>query len=70
MIIHFLSFVILSIFGGSYADRRVKLRDVEVLTFHLDQYTTGRRSAPLPQISCVKGCNYFVPDEVQCYNSK
>ena len=33
-------------------------------------YTTGRRSTPIPQIQCVGGTAYgsYAPKVVQCYN--
>ncbi|XP_077498393.1 uncharacterized protein LOC144109460 isoform X2 [Amblyomma americanum] len=49
---------------------RVRLRDVEVLTLRQGQYTTGRRSHPVPQLNCrggSAGCR-DAPSVVQCYN--
>ncbi|GAV07460.1 hypothetical protein RvY_17290 [Ramazzottius varieornatus] len=56
-------------FGRNSADR-VRLSDVQTLTLHKDQMTTGRRSRPVQQLSCVggTGCKVFNPAVVQCYN--
>ena len=54
---------------GAYAfSDKVRLQDVQTLTFTRDAYTTGRRSRPLPQIECESGCYDYTPDIVQCYN--
>lgn len=49
---------------------RVRLEDVQVLTLTRGAMTTGRRSAPLPQLHCVGGTgrDEVQPDSVQCYN--
>uniref|UniRef100_A0A0R3S3Z8 Store-operated calcium entry-associated regulatory factor n=1 Tax=Elaeophora elaphi TaxID=1147741 RepID=A0A0R3S3Z8_9BILA len=49
---------------------KVRLVDVSTLTLYRDKYTTGRRSAPIPQIQCVGGSakGKFEPRVVQCYN--
>lgn len=49
---------------------RIRLRDVTALTFSRGQYTTGRRSASIPQLQCVGGSAYgkYSPKVVQCYN--
>lgn len=50
---------------------RVKLHDVNVLTLRHGHMTNGRRSAPVPQMTCVggsAGCSAFVPKVVQCHN--
>ncbi|KAG5845466.1 hypothetical protein ANANG_G00139420 [Anguilla anguilla] len=52
--------------GGS-----VLLREVQVLTLYRGQYTTSRRTSPVPQLQCIggsAGCSSFVPDVVQCQN--
>lgn len=58
----------LGAFGGK--DDRVLLKDVSVLTLYKDQRTTGRRSSPVPQLTCVGGSakGDFTPNVVQCYN--
>ncbi|KAH7971222.1 hypothetical protein HPB49_020464 [Dermacentor silvarum] len=46
------------------------LKDVQVLTLRQGQYTTGRRSHPVPQLNCrggSAGCQ-DQPAVVQCYN--
>merc|ERR1739838_742788 len=50
---------------------KVKLKDVQGLTLQHGRMTTGRRSSPVPQLSCVggsAGCHGFKPKSVQCYN--
>uniref|UniRef100_A0A131YEX0 Store-operated calcium entry-associated regulatory factor n=1 Tax=Rhipicephalus appendiculatus TaxID=34631 RepID=A0A131YEX0_RHIAP len=54
----------------SWGGKKVKLKDVEVLTLRQGQYTTGRRSSPVPQLTCLggsAGCQN-APAVVQCYN--
>jgi len=51
--------------------KKVKLKDVDVLTLYQGKMTNGRRSSPVPQLSCkggTAGCGSFVPEVVQCYN--
>jgi len=51
--------------------KKVKLKDVDVLTLYQGKMTNGRRSSPIPQLQCrggSAGCSAFVPDVVQCYN--
>ena len=49
---------------------RVRLEEVQVLTLARGAMTTGRRSSPVPQLSCVGGSarNEEQPERVQCYN--
>merc|ERR1712012_717552 len=50
--------------------KKVKLKDVDVLTLYQGKMTNGRRSSPVPQLSCrggTAGCGAFVPEVVQCY---
>lgn len=49
---------------------RVRLRDVEVLTLQHGKWTTGRRTRPVQQLTCIGGTNRckFLPPTVQCYN--
>ncbi|CAO3570549.1 unnamed protein product [Mortierella alpina] len=56
-------------FGSSH--KKVRLRDVQTLTFHKGRLTTGRRTSPVPQTSCVGGnaCGDFEPDVIQCKNA-
>lgn len=48
-------------FGGSHS--KVLLRDVQTLTLYRGKMTAGRRSSPVPQISCVGGnaCGDYQP---------
>jgi hypothetical protein len=50
--------------------QRALLRDVQTLTLYRGQYTTGRRSSPVPQLQCIGGtaAGKFSPKSVQCYN--
>jgi len=57
--------------GFADAQKSVKLKNVDVLTLYAGRMTTGRRSAPVPQLECMggsAGCSAFVPTVVQCYN--
>lgn len=56
--------------SNCWGEKKVKLKDVEVLTLYQGKYTTGRRSSPVPQLQCLggsAGC-YDAPSVVQCYN--
>lgn len=37
---------------------RVRLREITSLTLKRGEYTTGRRSSPVPQLECVGGTAY------------
>ncbi|CAD5211510.1 unnamed protein product [Bursaphelenchus okinawaensis] len=52
------------------AHQRVLLRDLSAVTLRRGDYTTGRRSSPVPQLQCVGGTarGKFTPKIVQCYN--
>ncbi|KAF8938110.1 hypothetical protein BGZ58_001557 [Dissophora ornata] len=56
-------------FGGN--DKKVLLKDVQTLTLHRGKMTAGRRTSPVPQLSCVGGnaCGHYEPDVVQCTNA-
>ncbi|XP_054931125.1 store-operated calcium entry-associated regulatory factor-like isoform X3 [Dermacentor andersoni] len=56
--------------SDSLSGDKVRLKDVQVLTLRQGQYTTGRRSHPVPQLNCrggSAGCE-DQPSVVQCYN--
>uniref|UniRef100_A0A914HXJ4 Store-operated calcium entry-associated regulatory factor n=1 Tax=Globodera rostochiensis TaxID=31243 RepID=A0A914HXJ4_GLORO len=55
---------------GIVGANRVLLRDITSLTLRRGEYTSGRRSSPVPQLECVGGTAYgkFAPKVVQCYN--
>ncbi|XP_049515106.1 store-operated calcium entry-associated regulatory factor isoform X2 [Dermacentor silvarum] len=56
--------------SDSLSGDKVMLKDVQVLTLRQGQYTTGRRSHPVPQLNCrggSAGCQ-DQPAVVQCYN--
>jgi len=51
--------------------KKVKLKDVDVLTLYQGRQTNGRRSSPVMQLQCkggTAGCGKFIPEVVQCYN--
>ncbi|EGD75726.1 hypothetical protein PTSG_07842 [Salpingoeca rosetta] len=56
----------------SHHAKKALLKDVSVLTLSSDQMTTGRRSRPVPQMTCVDGtanCHRDVlPTVMQCRN--
>jgi len=61
----------IALLGFADAQKSVKLKNVDVLTLYAGRMTTGRRSAPVPQLQCMggsAGCSAFVPTVVQCYN--
>ncbi|RWS03331.1 store-operated calcium entry-associated regulatory factor-like protein [Dinothrombium tinctorium] len=49
---------------------RVKLKEVETLTFRQNAMTRSRRSHSIPQLNCIGGtaANQYTPKTVQCYN--
>jgi len=57
--------------GWGEKHQKIRLRDVQVLTLQDGAMTTGRRSSPVPQLSCVGGSGRgrgYEPRVVQCYN--
>jgi hypothetical protein len=62
-----LFFLILALVSAQPA---VRLTNVEALTFNRNAMTTGRRSAPVQQMTCLGSyCNYDnMPTTMQCYN--
>lgn len=61
--------LLVSGWGQKY--EKIRLRDVQVLTLRAGEMTTGRRSSPVPQLSCVGGSGAgqgWEPSVVQCYN--
>jgi hypothetical protein len=64
----------ISISNGRFhqdSNDKIKLVDIETLTFVAGKQTTARRGSPMPQLSCVRGpCNdaSLVPVAVQCRN--
>uniref|UniRef100_A0A914CRI5 Store-operated calcium entry-associated regulatory factor n=1 Tax=Acrobeloides nanus TaxID=290746 RepID=A0A914CRI5_9BILA len=62
-------FFLFTIFHSTEAQRAL-LRDVQTLTLYRGQYTTGRRSSPVPQLQCIGGtaAGKYSPKSVQCYN--
>jgi hypothetical protein len=67
--------LLVAVLGGHGGEcqmyKKVKLKDVEVLTLYKGRMTNGRRSSPVQQLSCrggTAGCSAFVPEVVQCTN--
>ncbi|BGP20680.1 hypothetical protein JCM10213_001073 [Rhodosporidiobolus nylandii] len=47
--------------------QRIPLSSLTALTLHSSRRTTGRRTSPVPQLTCEgKACRQFQPDVVQC----
>lgn len=61
--------LLLVITFGDCVNERVLLRDVSTITLREGQFTTGRRSAPVPQLKCVGGSarGRFKPRAAQCF---
>ena len=58
---------LLSFYQLVFAFERVKLKDVQALTFYEGRYTIGRK--PIPQLSCrSRLCGKHQPAVVQCQN--
>eukprot|EP00126_Sphaerothecum_destruens_P015513 Sdes_comp9525_c0_seq1m996 len=53
----------------SHAEK-ILLQTLPVITLHAGKFTKGRRSSPIPQLTCVSGdaCHAFRPSVVQCLN--
>ena len=63
-----ISIQLLNVLVESRKDK-IKLKDIEVLTLKPNQWTTGRRTKPVPQLQCVGGyCDAIKGETVQCYN--
>jgi hypothetical protein len=56
--------------SNAAAADKVLLTNVKTLTLHAGKSTAGRRSSPVPQLSCLGGCSKVSrqPSTVQCYN--
>lgn len=63
-------FGIFTICEGWGSSDKVLLSDVKAVTLQQGRMTNGRRSAPVPQLSCVGGAarHKFQPQTVQCIN--
>lgn len=49
--------------------QKTLLKDVETITLHRGQKTTGGRTSPVPQMACVgAGCHIRQPSTAQCHN--
>ncbi len=56
---------------GTSNNDKVLLSEVSSITLERGKMTNGRRSSPVPQLSCVggsAGCHAFQPSVVQCLN--
>lgn len=64
------SLVLFHIIFATSLDQSIHLSKVKTLTLHEGKMTTGRRSAPVPQLLCMGGAakNEQQPHIVQCYN--
>ena len=63
----------LLLLGGALGwgrNERVRLEDVKVLSLTRGAFTTGRRSSPVPKLTCVGGSGRWEeqPEMVQCFN--
>lgn len=71
-IILFILFVSSEAEWGTPERKKVKLKDVDVLTLYYGKMTNGRRSSPVPQLECqnegTAPCTAFKPKVVQCMN--
>ena len=61
-------FTLSLIFTMVAGDNRILLSDVKSLTLHVDHETTGRRVAPIQQLTCMGSYCDKAPDMVQCSN--
>jgi len=59
-------FVVLSATADAVHEK-VPIKEVTSLLLHRGKMTTGRRSAPVPQINCLSNCNHS-PDTIYCRN--
>ena len=63
---HLLTFYLVS------ASDKVRLTDIKTLSFHQGSYTAGRRSSPVPHLTCTSGSacgqDHLQPTSAQCYN--
>lgn len=55
-------------FTPSSSDR-ILLQNVKILIFEKNKLSTSRRSAPVHQLNCVKGCGTYEPSKVVCHNA-
>lgn len=58
-------------FSAVFGADRVRLLEIQTLTFQEGKRTTGRRSSPIPQLKCIggsAGLKGSQPKAVQCYN--
>ncbi|MCL4146858.1 UNVERIFIED_CONTAM: hypothetical protein GTU68_062223, partial [Idotea baltica] len=57
---------------GSKSEKKVLLKNIDVLTLYNGKMTKGQRSSPVPQLECVNDgtapCSAFKPKVVQCTN--
>lgn len=66
---HKIFLLLVTLFGVSAKNDRIRLKDVETLTLYSDKWTTSRRSSPVKQLNCVGGsCSRASVETAQCYN--
>jgi hypothetical protein len=58
-----------SAFVSAANPNRVLLKDVSAITLQRNAMTTGRRSAPVPQMTCTGGPCQWAPSSVLCSNA-
>ena len=64
-----LSILFILITGVSAVEhKKVKLSEVSTLVLREGEMTTGRRSAPIPQLNCVGHLCHIKPQEIVCHN--
>src|SRR4051812_16165643 len=59
---------VLLVGGFATAYERKLLTEISALTLRSGAYTTGRRTSPVPQLTCTAGCDAFTPSTVRCTN--
>ena len=71
-VISFCLFLVIIMLSNDAIESRkdkIKLKDIQVLTLKPNEWTTGRRSKPVPHLQCVGGyCDAIKGETVQCYN--
>jgi hypothetical protein len=53
---------------GKHVPSKIRLVDVQTLTFGRDEYTTARRSSPIPQMKCSGDNCQYAPSSAMCKN--
>lgn len=61
-------FIVLTTATDAGAHEKVPIREVTSLLLHRGKMTTGRRSSPVPQLTCLSNCR-GAPDTIYCSNA-